>query len=156
TYAVVTEEDNDTLAVVDRAAGMVTSEVPIWTTGAPHGAEPSAIAYDATNKQLYVTLAGVNAIQVFDVALGTPPTLTPTGRVPTAWWPTGVMVDPGGSLVVITGKGHGTGTDDKQYTWGNGDITGRMHGSIQYVSSAELTNLSALTTTADQGYQLGQ
>ncbi len=33
TYAVVTEEDNDTLAVVDRAAGMVTSEVPILDDG---------------------------------------------------------------------------------------------------------------------------
>ena len=154
TYAAVTEEDNDSVAVVDRTAGMVATEVPVSASGTPHGASPSSVAFDATNGLLYVTLAGINAVEVFTVTAGSPPTLAPAGLVPTAWWPTGVMVNTDGTLVIISGKGHGTGTDDKQYIWGTGPITQRMNGSIQYVPQALLSDLPALTTTADQGYQL--
>ena len=157
TYVAVTEADNDSIAVVDRAAGMVASDVPVFQQGSPHGWSPSAIAWDPTAKRIYATLAGINAVEVIDVTPGTPPTLAPSGRIPTAWWPTGVVVSPAdGSLVVITGKGHGTGTDMKQYPWGAGPITQRMSGSVQGVPASALASLSAQTAVADQSHQLAQ
>jgi WD40 repeat protein len=158
TYAAVTETDSDSIAIVDRAAGMVVSDVPVFQPGSPHGWSPSAIAWDPTALRIYATLAGINAVEVLEVtpAAGTtPPTITPAGRIPTAWWPTGVIVNPtDGSLVVITGKGHGTGTDMMQYTWGQGPITQRMHGSLQYVPASTIAALSAQTAIADENHQV--
>jgi hypothetical protein len=155
TYLAVTEEDSDTIAVVDRVAGAVAADVPVFAEGAPHGMSPSALAYDPASKLLYATFAGVNAVGVFEVGLGDPPVIVPSGRIPAAWWPTGVMVAADGGLVVVSGKGHGTGTDDKPYTWGHGPITGLMHGSVQYVPPAVLSDLATATATADQGHQIG-
>ena len=159
TYLAVTSADADELAIVDRAAGTVVAHVPIFEQGAPHGVSPTAVAYDAAAKRIYATLAGINAVEVFDVTPGapaTPPTVATAGRLSTAWWPTGVMVDSDGTLVVLSGKGSGTGTDGKKYTWGGGNITGRLHGSIQHVPAAVLADLAAQTVIADGGHKLGE
>ncbi|HEX7600023.1 MAG TPA: alkaline phosphatase family protein, partial [Polyangiaceae bacterium] len=153
-YLVVTESDHDALAIVDRVSGMVAAHVDVFESKAPHGFSPSALAYDAANKRLYATLASINAVEAYDVTMGSPPSITPAGRIPTAWWPTGVMVDTDGSLVVLNGKGHGTGTDNVQYTWGNGPITKLMRGSVQHVPSASLASLTPLSATVDQAFKL--
>jgi DNA-binding beta-propeller fold protein YncE len=150
----VASSDGDEIAIVDRAAGAVVTEVPVFEKDAPHGFSPSALAYDPTSQRLYATLAGVNAVEVYDVGPGSPPTLTIAGRIPTAWWPTGVMVEDDGSLVVIAGKGHGVGTDNQAYTWGHGPITSRMRGSIQHVPASALADLAAQTAIVDQGHDL--
>jgi DNA-binding beta-propeller fold protein YncE len=156
TYLVVAESDSDKLAIVNRAAGMVEAEVEVFEKGAPHGFSPSALAYDPNKKRLYAALAGVNAIEAYDVAPGAPPTITPVGRIPTAWWPTGVMVHSDGSLVITNGKGHGTGTDGEPYPWGEGPITERMRGSVQHVPAALLADLGPLTATVEEGRSLGE
>ena len=159
TYLAVTSADADELALVDRGAGVVVAHVPVSEQGAPHGVSPTALAYDAVAKRLYATLAGINAVEVFDVtpaAPPAPPTIAPAGRLPTAWWPTGVMVDSDGTLAVLSGKGSGTGTDGKKYAWGDGNITGRMRGSIQHVPAAALADLAAQTAIADSGHKLGE
>lgn len=111
-FAVVANALSDTLSVVDRPAGKVALEVPVTIDPAvAHGAGPSALAWDAPRKRLYVALSNVNGVEAFDVDL-TGPTLTPAGTFPTAWWPTSVVVDPAnGTLYVTNGKGHGTGPD---------------------------------------------
>ncbi|MFT3767046.1 MAG: bifunctional YncE family protein/alkaline phosphatase family protein [Minicystis sp.] len=156
TYLAVASSDGDELALVDRAAFTVVARVPVFEKDAPHGFSPSALAYDAKQKRIYSTLAGVNAVEVYDVVGGTPPQIVPAGRLPTAWWPTGVMARDDGSLVVVTGKGHGTGTDDKQYPWSQGPITNRMRGSVQHVPTAALDDLATQTATADEGHKLGE
>jgi DNA-binding beta-propeller fold protein YncE len=154
TYVVVASSDGDEVALVDRAAGTVVSHIPVFEQNAPHGFSPTALAYDDKAHRIYATLAGVNAVEVYDVTPGTPPTIAPAGRVPTAWWPTGVMARDDGSLVVITGKGHGTGTDKQQYTWGQGSITQLMHGSVQHVPTAALADLAAQSAVVDEGREL--
>lgn len=156
TYLVVAESDSDKLAIVNRAAGMVEAEVPVFEEGAPRGFSPSALAYDPNKKRLYAALAGVNAIEAYDVAPGAPPTIVPVGRIPTAWWPTGVMVHGDGSLVITNGKGHGTGTDGEPYPWGEGPITTRMRGSVQHVPASVLADLDPLTATVEEGRRLGE
>jgi len=106
-------------------------------------------------QRLYATLAGVNAVEVYDVTMGSPPTVTPAGRIPTSWWPSGVMIDQDGSLVVINGKGRGTGPELTKFGWSGGAITDRMAGSIQHVPAANLGALGPLTAITDENRRLG-
>lgn len=155
TWMVVAEANGDALAVVDRVAGTVGAHVPVFEADAPRGFSPTALAFDAASGRLYATLAGVNAVEVYDVGAGSPPTITPVGRIPTAWWPTAVLVDEAdGGLVVLDGKGHGTGADAQFYTFSQGPITERMRGSIQHVGPAELADLAALSSTVDATREL--
>lgn len=151
TYVAVAEAHGDSIALVNRATMNIDSRVPIFDTDAPRGASPSAMAYDATSKRLYAVLAGINAVGVYDVGMGTPPTITPAGAISTAWWPTGVIVDGDGSLVIINGKAHGTGPDLSELPWSDGNITEMMRGSVQHVPASELANLAAHTATVDKG-----
>ncbi len=153
TYAVVSEATGDTLAIVDRAKGTVASRATVLDKDAPHGLSPTVMAYDAAQKRLYVALSMVNAVEVFDVA-GTPPTITPRGRIPTAWLPTAIALREDGSLVILNGKGHGTGTDGRPYPWAKGPITDRMRGSVQLVPAAALADLDAATKTVDENLRL--
>jgi hypothetical protein len=150
TYAVVAESDSDSLAVVDRVAGTVEARVPVFEPDAPRGFSPAALTWDAPRNRLYATLAGVNAVEAYDVTLGSPPTIHPAGRLPTAWWPTAVLATDDGSLVILNGKGHGTGTDGKYYPWTQGPITARMRGSVEWVPASDLVDLSASTKIVDQ------
>ena len=105
--------------------GTVTT-VPVATAGALHGFEPSSLAFDPAANRLYVTQAGDNAVAAYDVDLTqTPPTLAPAGRLPTAWWPSGVVVLADGSLVVTTIMGHGVGPRQPQQEYE------LLHGSVQ-------------------------
>jgi YVTN family beta-propeller protein len=151
-WMVVADADGDALTVVDRVAQAAVATLPIAQTkaGDPpalRGYEPSTIAWDATTKRLYVTEAVINAVEVFDVDLsGSAPVLASRGRIPTAWWPTDVALDAGGSrLLVLSGRGHGVGSGrtGKRFDPGNGEIAESMHGSLQSIDLASL-DLAAL------------
>jgi hypothetical protein len=139
---VVANGFSDSLSVVDRAAGMVVATVPLGTAGF----EPTALAWDAMRSRLYATLASVNAVEAFDVDMTmSPPTITPAGRMPTAWWPTSLAVDPtDGTIYVTSGRSHGTpglNTDGDNGTY--------LRGSVAAVPYMDSTALASATTTAD-------
>ena len=141
-WMAIANDLGDTLSLVDRTTGTVTS-VPIDTRQALHGAEPSTVAYDATAKRLYVTLSGIDAIGAYDVDLApTPPTITPAGRLPTGWWPSGVVVLPDGSLVVANLRGRGTGPRPMHWAIGDADIDARMRGSVQHIAKPQTGDLT--------------
>jgi YVTN family beta-propeller protein len=148
-YMVVANGLSDSLSVVDRAASKVAATVPLGTTGL----EPTSLAYDASNARLYATLASANAVAVFDVDdTQTPPSVTPLGRLPTAWWPTSVVVDGSGTLYVTNGRGHGT-----QGLNVDGDDGTYLQGSVQAIPFQSSAALAAATATAErdadvQGY----
>jgi DNA-binding beta-propeller fold protein YncE len=136
-WMVVANDLGDTVSVIDRTSGAVRS-VPIDAISAQplHGSEPSTLAYDAPHKRLYVTLSGLNAVAAYDVDLGqTPPTLTPAGRIATAWWPSGVVPLADGALVITSMRGHGSGPRAFDFAIGDSDISDRMRGSVQKVSA---------------------
>ncbi len=126
----------DSLSLVDRMTGTVTT-VPVQTGAKLAGLEPSSLAWDAISHRLYATEAAYNAVAAYDVDLTTtPPTITPSGRLPTQWWPSGVTVLGDGSVVVTSIYGRGTGPrmPMQQYEL--------LHGGIQIVpppSAADLT-----------------
>lgn len=156
-WMAVANDFGDTLSLVDRTSGTVTA-VPVDTSQALHGTEPSALAWDAASKRLYVAWSGRNAVAAYDVDTSqTPPSVTPAGLLPTGWWPSGIVVLADGSLVVSEMRGHGTGPRPLYFDIGNSDIDARMRGGIQHVpapSAADLTAGIATVQAADTPAQL--
>jgi DNA-binding beta-propeller fold protein YncE len=149
-YAVVANALSDTLSIVDLTAGMVVDEVPVLAQGQSHGAGPSAVAFDAVNHRLYVTLSSVNGVAAFDCNLTAKPVLTLAGVIPTSWWPTSVTIDPAdGTLYVTTGKGHGSGTDDVWRDFSDGEVAELIRGSVQAVPFMTDSALGKASATFD-------
>jgi DNA-binding beta-propeller fold protein YncE len=127
----------DTLALIDRVSGAVTS-IPVEPSTSLHGVEPSSLAYDAPRKRLYATQAGLNAIGAYDVDLAkTPPTVTPSGRLPTQWWPSGVAPLPDGTLVITSLMARGIGPKNSMQEY---DL---LRGGIQRIPAPSAADLTA-------------
>lgn len=145
-FMVVSAADGDSLTIIDRVAGSAVSTVPIDKPKS-HGWSPTALAYDATAKRLYVAESIINAVEVFDVAFptGAAPTLATRGRIPTAWWPTDLALD-GNRLFVLDGRGFGTGSGrtGKHFGPHEGEIAESMRGTLGVVDVATV-DLTAAT-----------
>jgi hypothetical protein len=142
-WMVAANDLGDTLTMIDRTSGTVTS-IPIDASQPLHGTEPSTLAYDAGSKRLYVTWSGRNAVAAYDVdTTQTPPAVTPAGQLASGWWPSGIVVESDGSLVVSEMRGHGTGPRPLYFVIGNSDIDDRMRGGIQHIPAPTTADLSA-------------
>jgi DNA-binding beta-propeller fold protein YncE len=142
-WLVVANGFGDTLSLVDRVSGEVTS-VPVDTATTLHGTEPSTLAFDAEKQRLYVTLAGLSAVGAYAVDLAaTPPELAPLGRLPTLWWPSGLALQDDGSLVVASLRGDGTGPSDSPHTFDTDDGYTRLSGGIQRIPAPTEAELAA-------------
>ncbi|HEY6251081.1 MAG TPA: bifunctional YncE family protein/alkaline phosphatase family protein [Candidatus Angelobacter sp.] len=116
---------SDRIAIVDTRARRVLRYLRDQAPGAPpEGSTPNALSLSRNGVRLYVAEADNNAIAVFDVAQKNPrrvaqPELQPLGRIPTDWYPTGVLeVD--GRLAVLSGKGRGSHANPDGPTPGEG------------------------------------
>ncbi len=155
-WMAVANDFGETISLVDRTSGTVTS-VPVDFEPGLHGADVSGLAWDEAGGRLYATLAGVDALAAYTVDLTTtPPTLTPTGRLPTSWWPSGVVVHADGSLTVTNLRGHPIGPFPNMN--GSGGET-QMKGSVEQIpppSAADLTAGEAqVAATVAVGAQAG-
>ncbi|MFO0593208.1 MAG: hypothetical protein U0441_37035, partial [Polyangiaceae bacterium] len=136
-WMVVGNDLGDTLSVIDRVSGTVTS-LPVEVADSLPGIDPTSLVYDAAAKRLYVTHASLDAVAGYDVDLTkTPPTITPAGRLPTQWWPSGVVLLPDGSLTVTSlwARGIGPKTPDQEY-----DL---LRGGIQRIPAPSAADLQA-------------
>jgi DNA-binding beta-propeller fold protein YncE len=149
-FMVVANDLGDSLSVIDRTAGTVTSVSTLQSDGFP-GVEPVGMAFDPVASRLYVPLAAANAVAAYSVDLtATPPAIVPAGRLPTSWWPSGVALLADGSVAVASMQGNGSGPDLMQFDIGSGDIGDLMRSGIQIVptpSESDLTSGDALVTT---------
>ncbi|MEZ5404502.1 MAG: bifunctional YncE family protein/alkaline phosphatase family protein [Bryobacteraceae bacterium] len=68
----------------------------------PLGMTPSALAMDAERTRLYIVCSDANALAAADIRESQTRVL---GFVPTAWYPTGARVLPGGRTIVFNGRG---------------------------------------------------
>jgi hypothetical protein len=143
---VVANALSDTMSVIDRTTGTNVGDVKVSTINGP---SPSALAFDATLSRLYVTLAGDNALGVFDVDMNqTPPAITPAGQIPTSWWPSAVSVDPtDGTIYALTGRGHGIGLDATYYQVGVANESNKLAGSIAAITPPDAPTLANDTQT---------
>jgi YVTN family beta-propeller protein len=98
---------------------------------------PAGLALDPSGQKLYVVRAADNAVSILDAT-----TLAPLAAIPVGWYPTSVALA-GTKLVVLNGKGYGTGPLP---SYGPGQPSGKekMNGSISLVDLAK-ADLPALT-----------
>jgi YVTN family beta-propeller protein len=162
----VASGSTDRVAVVDtRTRRVLTALLDPPPSGPAEGSTPNALALSADGTRLYVAEADNNAVAVFDLAPVTANVATATGddrlvgRVPVGWYPTALLAL-GDSLVVVNGKGRGTGpnlngptpatgrSDPRGYT------LGQLSGTLTVVaaaraSAADLERYSQRVTRAN-------
>jgi DNA-binding beta-propeller fold protein YncE len=150
----------DQIAIVDTRAKKVLRYLQDQAPGAPsEGSTPNALALSRDATKLYVAEADNNAIAVFDVSeQASLAALRPTGRIPTDWYPTGLLeIDK--KLIVLSGKGHGSHANPDGPTPGEGiqrplgyDL-GQLNGSLRMCSAdlspAALAQLSRRVAEAN-------
>ncbi len=154
-WLVVGNTFGDTLSVVDRVGGSVTT-VAVDTKTKLHGQEPTTLAVDAAHHLLYATLSGRNAIGAwtFD-ATATPPKMTPAGRLPTSWWPSSVAVDDSGGLLWTSARGHGNGPIASQLPVGDGDGMHGVAGGIGALAAPQPSDLAQGEAAVDTNDDVG-
>jgi len=108
----VTKTNSDSVAIVDlqgNKQGEIDLSMFQSVTGLDHrlhGTYPNAIAVSPNSKRVYVAEAGINSVAVLDTTNPLSPSFV--GRIPTGWYPTGVVVSSdGNSLYVLNAKGVG-------------------------------------------------
>jgi DNA-binding beta-propeller fold protein YncE len=168
----VASASSDRIAVVDTKQRRVINEIIDTPPSGPgEGSTPNALALSSDGTRLFVAEADNNAIAVIDLTPASAGMTAAngddrvTGRVPTQWYPTGVIVR-GDSLIALTGKGRGTtanprgpvplsrtrgdaGFNDRQYTLGQ--TTGSLVTSLTArARGADLDALSARVAKANQ------
>lgn len=158
-WMAVANDHGETISLIDRVSGDVTP-VPVEIEPGLHGLDVSALAWDDKGKRLYAALSGINALAAYDVDLAaTPPSITPVGRLPTSWWPSGVVAQPDGSLTVVNLRGHPIGAFPEQHdiSSGGGDV--RMKGSVEQIPAPTAADLAAgeaqVKASIDVGAQAG-
>jgi len=109
----------DRIAVVDTRRDTVIAELSDAAARGPaEGATPNSLALSPDGRKLYVAEADNNAAAIFE--LGATTADDPgagdrdvlLGRVPVEWYPTGVLTR-GNTLLVLNGKGLGTGPNPR-------------------------------------------
>ena len=93
----VVSTDSDELTVVDTARDLAASTIHTNLPGSPFGTAPTSCA--VAGRRVYVTLAGVNAVAVFEKDTG-----RRLGLIPAGWYPTKAVVS-GSDLLILNAKG---------------------------------------------------
>ncbi|HSU67171.1 MAG TPA: alkaline phosphatase family protein [Tepidisphaeraceae bacterium] len=101
----VSNAANDSVTIIDAKTNKIEAEIPILIPGLEtlRGVMPVGLAYDAKSGWLFVAEAGINAVAVID-----PRAKRVLGHLPTAWFPTRVVVDRD-TVYVTNARGHGVG-----------------------------------------------
>ncbi len=106
----VSLSNSDAVAVIDTSTDTVARTLSVAPyRGAPLSSSPQGLAVSPNGQYLYVADAGTDEVSVFSLNGHNGPE-TKIGRIPTAWYPTAVVVSPdNGILFVTNAKGHGAG-----------------------------------------------
>ncbi|MGI8767361.1 MAG: bifunctional YncE family protein/alkaline phosphatase family protein [Gemmatimonadaceae bacterium] len=119
--------------------------------GPGEGSTPNALALSSDGTRLFVAEADNNAVAVFDLSSGAAGLASAhgddrlVGRIPVDWYPTAVIAA-GDTLLVLSGKGHGTGPNPD----GPDPLHPRVAGSRSYTlgqTSGTLTTLMLARAT---------
>jgi len=102
----------DKVAVVNTRTGTVARTLDTAIPGQRYaGATPTALAQSSDGKRLFVANASLNAVAVFDNPANLASKATPSGFIPTEWYPT-ALATVGADLLIATSKGQGTGPNN--------------------------------------------
>ncbi len=155
-WMAVANDLGETLSIIDRVSGDVTS-VPVDFEPGLRGLDVSGLGFDPVAGRLYAVLAGINAVAAYDVDLtAAPPALSPAGRLPSSWWPSGIAVHPDGALTVVNMRGGGMGAFDAELPIGEGDGWSLMRGSVQRIPPPSAADLAAGDTEVRTAAAVGE
>lgn len=149
-YLYVALANRDRVAVIDTAAGTLVELLSTELPGQGYsGFFPNALAQTADGKRLFAADASGNAVVVFDVAnlwsnrpsASEGAVQSALGFIPTEWYPTALAVR-GDELIIVTGKGEGTGPNSQPAPPGSTRkhpyIATLIHGSVARMSLEEV------------------
>ena len=162
----VASGSTDRVNVIDTRKRVVISRLlDAPPEGPGEGSTPNALALNPDETRLFVAEADANAVAVFDLSHATANKPAATGndkllgRIPSAWYPTGVAAERD-TLFVVNGKGRGTaanplGTDPAHPRTraagqrGSQYILATMHGTLTVSTTANASG-AALKQLSDR------
>jgi YVTN family beta-propeller protein len=157
----------DQVAIIDTRQRRVLSSLHTSAPGSPpEGSTPNGLALSEDGSRLFVAEADSNDVSVFQLSKDSSGKGTGggrdqlIGRIPADWYPTGVIAHQG-KLLVLTGKGLGTGPNpngprpsSRSDTFGAEYTLGQTSGTLRFMSStltpAELDSLSRRVEDANR------
>jgi len=145
----------DRVTVIDtRTRTVVATLLDPPPAGPGEGSTPNALALSADGTRLFAAESDANAVAVFDLSANTSGIATAggddklAGRIPMGWFPTAVLAL-GDTLLVVNGKGAGTGPNP------DGPIPGgRRHPPTAYTLGQLSGSLSILPVARVRGADL--
>lgn len=149
----VVNTNSDDISVVNTRTDKVVSTIGVRNRGSRFGVAPSSCTVDGNN--LYVTLAGMNAVAVFDKR-----SQRRLGLIPTGWYPTKILTDER-QLLVLNAKGvrprrpNPQGPQPVQGKGGNQYVLTLLKGSLSIIPKDQLrANHAAWTRRVERGSPL--
>ncbi len=156
----------DQVATVDTAKKKVLRYLSDAAPAGPsEGSTPNALALSRDETQLFAAEADNNAIAVLDVSENRAVRSTPVslkGRIPTDWYPTGVL-NASGQLLVLCGKGHGSHANPdgpipgegitRPFGYDLGQLNGTLRTFSNHLSPADLAAYSGRVADANNWRQ---
>jgi YVTN family beta-propeller protein len=140
----VANSDSDSVSVLDDRTGTILRTIDLRPyPEAPVGGSPDALTASPDGGTLYVTNAGENDVAVVDLAApGASGGDAVKGLIPTAWYPSGVVLDPAGKTLFVTNmKGLGVGPNMTQgLYWPT-----MLRGSLSRIAVPGATKLATYT-----------
>jgi YVTN family beta-propeller protein len=159
----VTQDNSDTVAVIDTGSNTVIEEI---STIAPPGTVPSGTRYTGAaannlalspdGETLYVTNGAANSVAIIPLAGAAPHSVA--GLVPTAWYPNAVSLSADGAVMyVVNGKSDPGANPNYLDANGNNEYVEQLEGSdlavVPVPASADLGHLTA-QVAANNGYSV--
>ncbi len=132
----VANSDSDTFSVVDLATRTLadTIAVDVWSASL-RGISPNHLAVSSDGESLLVSAAGTNSVEVYDLL-----TYEHVGSIPTAWYPTSLVVSSStDDVIIVNSKGVGAGPST------GASARRLMAGNLQMVPMPTDTELSGYT-----------
>jgi YVTN family beta-propeller protein len=144
-YLVVANAASDTLSVIDTRSDKVVET--IWTRQSPadlFGANPNAVAFDASSRKLFVCNGTQNAVAVISFAPGKSKLL---GLIPVGWFPGAIVADAKRKAIYVAnikGIGPGRARSDGRREFSSG----QHYGSLSLVPEPGTRQLADFTRSA--------
>ncbi|HEX8890317.1 MAG TPA: bifunctional YncE family protein/alkaline phosphatase family protein [Pyrinomonadaceae bacterium] len=149
----VVNTNSDDISVVDTATNRIVSTIGVRSKASRFGVAPTSCAVDGNH--LYVTLAGTNAVALFDKNKR-----KREGLIPTGWYPTKVLYNEK-QLLVLSAKGVRSrrpnlqGPQPVQGKGGNQYVLTLLKGSLSVIPKDQIkANQAAWTRQVETGSPL--
>jgi YVTN family beta-propeller protein len=148
-FLVAANSGSDTLSVIDTSADKIVETISArQTPGDPFGAEPNALAFDKSGKNLFVCNGAQNAVAVIQFKPGNSKML---GLIPAGWFPGGIQFDAMAKRIYVANIKHiGTkmGRPRRGFGEGLGFNTYQYDGSLSLIPVPSKRDLQIFTQTA--------